>query len=285
MRLILAAVLVPSLALATPKGHQMNETKGVGTAPTTKTASVCGIKILPLAVGNTWTYKNVPSPTPPDDQIKRIAPPQPNQIVITVKSVNAQKGADTVVTLEEKTTIDLTKDPKKPVLDERTITTTITCNGKTKFEIAPDSFWFAGEPGGTTNLKLDSVEHPKGTSWQLTNGGIGDAEWREDLTAKWTRVPTPGSDAKLGSGKIELERRFTPQTPETVKTTLGTYNSEKLGLITTGRVTLDGAAADTKPMELPANWVSVLWIAEGAGVVQTSNAYAHMYQLTDVKLK
>ena len=284
MRLPLAILLIPSLALAAPKGHQMTETKGAGTAPTSKTASVCGVKVLPVSVGNTWTYKMVPAPIPPDDQIKRISPPQPNQIVITVKAVDAKKGADTVVTLEEKTTTDLTKDPKKPLLDEHTITTTITCNAK-KFEISPDSFWFAGEPGGYVNLKLDGVEHPKGTSWQLTNGGIGDAEWREDLTAKWTRVPTQGSDAKLGSGKLELERRFTPQQPESIKTTLGTYNSEKLGLITTGRVTLDGAAADAKPMELPANWVSTLWIAEGAGVVQTLNAYAHMYQLTDVKLK
>src|SRR5882672_10188871 len=107
MRLILAAVLVPSLVLAAPKGHQVSELKGVGTAPTTKTASVCGVKILPLAVGNTWTYKSVPAAAPPDDQIKRIAPPQPNHIVITVKSIDVKKGTDTVVTLEETSTIDL----------------------------------------------------------------------------------------------------------------------------------------------------------------------------------
>ena len=33
---------------------------------------------------------------------------------------------------------------------------------------------------------------------------------------KWTRVPTPGSDAKLGSGKLELERAYTPQPQEGV---------------------------------------------------------------------
>ena len=34
----------------------------------------------------------------------------------------------------------------------------------------------------------------------------------------WTRVPTEGSEAKLGSGKLELERSFTPQQPENVVT-------------------------------------------------------------------
>src|SRR5262249_31667348 len=154
--------------------HQMTETKGAGTAPTTKTPSQCGVKILPLAVGNTWTYSMVPAPTPADDQIKRLSPPQPNTVVVTVKSIDSKKGSATVITLEEKSTTDLTKDPKKPVLDERTITTTITCNGK-KFEISPDAFWFAGEPGGTIGLELAAVERPKGTTWQLTNGGIGEA--------------------------------------------------------------------------------------------------------------
>ncbi len=285
MRLpLLAAALVPAVALAGPKAHQMTDTKVVGGGPTTKTASVCGVKILPLAVGNSWTYSMVPAPLPPEDMIKRLSPAQPNTVVVTVKSIDNKKGADTVVTLEEKTTTDLTKDPKKPVLDERTITTTITCNAK-KFEISPDSFWFAGEPGGYVGLKLDSVEHPKGTSWQLTNGGIGEAEWREDLVAKWTRVPHEGSEGKAGSGKVELERRFTPQNPEIVSTKVGSYKAEKLGLITTGRVTLDNPGPDMKPMEMPANWVSTLWIAEGAGVVQTLNSFAHMYQLSSVTLK
>ena len=142
-----------------------------------------------------------------------------------------------------------------------------------------------GEPGGFIGLKLDEVQHPKGTSWQLTNGGIGEAEWREDLTAKWTRTPHEGSEVKPAAGKLELERRFTPQQPEIVPTKLGSYKAEKLGLITTGRVIIDGAPADAKPSELPANWISVLWLAEGAGVVQTLNPYQHMYQLSAVTLK
>jgi hypothetical protein len=64
------------------------------------------------------------------------------------------------------------------------------------------------------------------------------------------------------------------------------YKSEKLGIITTGRVTLDNPGnPKAKPMELPANWVSQLWISEGTGVVQTLNSYGHMYQLVDTNVK
>jgi hypothetical protein len=291
-RVLVALLAIPTLALGAPKrrGAAPPQVVQVGDAPpTTKTPSPCGEKILPLSVGNSWTYAMVPAPTPPDDQIKRISPAEVDTITITVKTIDTPKGGDTTVTLEEKTSLDLTRDkgndPKrKPVIDEHTYTSTITCNAK-KFEISPESFFFAGEPGGYIGLKLDSVDHPKGTSWQLTNGGIGDQQWREDVHMAWTRVPTEGSEAKLGSGKIELERQFTPQQPEPIATKLGVYTAEKLGLITTGRVINDGAAPDAKPMELPANWVSTLWIAPGAGVVQTLNPYAHMYQLTQATLK
>jgi hypothetical protein len=134
-------------------------------------------------------------------------------------------------------------------------------------------------------MKLDSIDR-KNTSWALTNGGIGEGKWREDVIAKWSRLPTPGSEANLGSGKLELEREFTPQPRESVSTKAGTYTSEKLGLVTTGRVTLDNVKdPEYKPMELPANWIATIWVAPGAGVIQTLNPYAHMYQLSAATLK
>jgi hypothetical protein len=282
--LIATVLVVPALAVAGPKKE------AAGTAAK-QSPPACGVKLLPLVEGNTWTYENVAAPTPAEDAIKRIAPEPAKSIVITVKQVDAKKGADTVVTLEEKVTRDLTKDPKKPLLDERTITTTITCSDK-KFMISPDSFWFAGEPGGYVGLKIDSLDHPKApnaSSWVLAKGGagFGDQPWREELALHWTRVPHEGSEAKLGSGKLELERSFQPQMPENVGVRAGTFmKTEKLGLITTGRVTLDNpGVAQDKPAELPANWLTTLWIAPGTGVVQTINSYAHEYQLVSATLK
>jgi hypothetical protein len=278
--LIAATLALPGLAVAGPKAK----------AGKAHSSPACGVKILPLVEGNTWTYENTAAPMPPEDAIKRIAPEPAKTVVITVKSVDVKKGADTVVTLEEKVTRDLTKDPKKPLLDERTLTTTITCNKK-KFVISPDSFFFAGEPGGYLGLKIDTIDHPKPTnanSWVLTSkGGIGADQWREELTMHWTRVPTEGSEAQLGSGKLELERSYTPQQPEPVTTKYGSWTAEKLGLITTGRVTLEHAEAppaDGKPAELPANWLTTQWLATDVGLVQSLNSYAHMYQLVSATL-
>lgn len=270
------ALLAPTAVDAKPRRKAKAAKAGAGAA------GACGVSILPLVAGKQWTYNPVVAPLPPPDAIKRIAPAQPKQIVITVKSVEA-KGGDTVVTLEEKLQYDRTKpgeEKTKPVFEERAITTTVTCNDK-KFDISPDSFFFAGEPGGFHGLELSKVERLKGTSIQLTKGAIGENEWREDVVMQWAHTPTEGSTATLASGKLELERQFTPQEPEPVTTKMGMYRSEKLGLITTGRVTLDNATPQHKPMELPANWVSQLWLADGIGMVQALNSYGHMYQLVD----
>jgi hypothetical protein len=277
----LAVALVPAAAMARPRPQVADAKAGGG--PTGKSAPACGAKVLPLVLGNSWTYISIPSPLPPDDQIKRIAPGQPKKIVVTVKSID-KKDKDTVATLTETVTVDRVKDGK-PYDDEYTYESTITCNDK-QFDISPGSFFFAGEPGGFFGLELTKLDRPKGTSIQLTKGTIGEAQWGEDLIILWARKPTEGSGAKAGTGKLELERRFTPQDPENVTTKQGTYKSEKIGLVTTGRVTLDNPGAkDLKPMELPAGWVSTLWLAEGVGMVQSLNKYAHMYQLSESTLK
>lgn len=285
MRILSAAflpllLLAPSISEAQPK----KKPEPIPNGPVGKAVGACGVRILPLVEGNSWTYGFVAAPTQPPPDLIKLMPSQPSEITITVKSVET-KGGDTVVTLEEKSVADLSKDPKKHILDERKLTTTITCNAK-KFEISPDSFFFAGEPGGSFGVTFDKIERPKDTSWKLAGGTIGDAEWREDIVAHFTRTSVQGSGAKLDSGKLELERKFTPQQPERLNTKVGLYTAEKLGLVTTGRVTLDHPGApESKPMELPAGWYNQIWLANNVGVVQVLNAYAQMYLLTAVTLK
>jgi hypothetical protein len=277
MRILLLAALalVPAVADAKPKTDAKAGAPG---------KPACGVKVLPLVVGYQWTYNSIAAPLPPLDAVKRLSPPQPKAVVITVKSVETKAG-ETVVTLEEKLTVDRTRDPKKPEIDEYAVESTITCTDK-KFDVSANSFFFAGEPGGYLGLDVTKLERLKGTSIQMTKGTIGEAEWREDLVMTWARKATEGSGAKLGSGKVELERRFTPQDPEPVTTKSGmVYKCEKIGLITTGRVTLDNPGnPNHKPMELPAGWISTLWMADNVGVVQTLNNFGHMYQLIDTNV-
>jgi hypothetical protein len=284
--LALALTLIAPTAQAQKRTTVATATKKVEytKGPVGKTAGACGAKILPLVEGNKWTYGFVESGLPPRDDLTKLMPAEPSQIVITVKSIEA-KGDETVISLEEKTTADLSKDPKKHILDERTINSTITCS-RTKFEISPESFFFSGEPGSYFGIAFDKLDRSKDTTWKLTNGLIGDQQWREDIVAHFTRTPIEGSGAKLDGGKLELERKFTPAQPESVNTKIGLYQlAEKLAISITGRVTLDHPQPDTKPAELPAGWVNVMWLYPNVGVVQVLNSYSHKYQLTDVQLK
>lgn len=273
---LLGLSLVPGLAAAKPAAK----------APAAgKPGAVCGEKVLPLAVGNVWTYTTVAAPTPALPDVARIAPLPPKTFTITVKSIDT-KGPDTVVSLEEKITYELAPSGnKKPQLDDRIVHSTITCNAK-KFDISPDSFFFAGEPGGYQALTFDKFDR-KGTSWALPNqGSFGETEWPEDIVAHWQQDATKESGAKLNSGKLELERRTTPSDAEAIVTKAGSYKAEKLVIKTTGRVTLDSPKSkDLKPAEMPADWVNQLWFAPDYGVVQSLNRYAHMYQLVDSQLK
>lgn len=273
---LLASALVATVVLGSA-GSAVAQSKGRG-------RPACGMNLLPLVEGNQWTYSFVPAPLPATPDIVRISPATPKGFVITVKSVET-KGGETTVTLEEKLTYDFTKDPKKPVIEERVVNSTITCTAK-KFDISPESFFFNGEPGGYQGVVIDKLDR-KGTSMQLKRGGLGDVEWPEDLLIVYTKRPFENSNATFGSGKLEMERRFTPLVSEDVTTKSMSYpKAEKLAIKTTGRVTIDKPlSVDLKPMELPADWVNIIWFAPGTGVVQTLNRYAHMYQLVDSQLK
>lgn len=285
-----------------------------------KVTSVCpGSKILPLAMGNTWTYESVAAPTTPPENMAKMLPLRAKQIVVTVTGVD-KKGDETTVKLTEKITYDVSKDPKTPKHFEQTVESSIVCTPKGKFNISPEAFFFAGEPGGYRGLAFTKFERKKETSLKFTNGSIGEQEWIEEIAADYEKHATKDSNAKLGKGKLEMERKYTPQHPESIATRMGTFhNTEKLGVTTTGRIRLDGMVApDGKPCvtkklvpapapkpgeerkpgdptqveiseatevcELPANWISTLWFFENIGVVQTLNTYAHQYQLVEMKV-
>ena len=283
MRTFVAALLaaIPLLVVPVDTGSA---------APKPKAAPACGAKILPLVTGNTWTYIPAAAPQKIDPAFERLAPRQPTRIVITVKSVET-KGTETVASLDETMTYEMVAanpEKKKPaVTSDVVVNSTIKCNA-TKFEISPDSFLFSAEPGGYRALSFDKLERSKDTSLKLTNGTIGDAPWREDIVAHFSRTPGKGSEAKLSPGKLELERSFTPETPEAVVTKSGTryLKTEKLTLETTGRVTFDAPMSPKpKPSELPKGWRSKFWFENGIGLVQALNMYAHMYQLSASQLK
>ena len=183
--------------------------------------------------GHVWTYTPVPAPAALPEAMARLAPSQPKIVVVTVKSVE-KKGAETVATIEEKHSFDISRDPKEPKIVDTVVTGTITCDAKGKFDIDPVLFFFAGEPGGVHGLAFDKFERKKETSLKLTKGTIGENEWIEELSGHFTRTPAKGSEAtKLVGGKIDIERKFTPQPQEkVVNDARRLHTRREVGLIT-----------------------------------------------------
>jgi hypothetical protein len=262
-------------------------TAGDAAAQKKKAVKACGITAIPLSVGNQWVYEAVAHPTPLEEAQKKLLPPQPSKITITVAKVE---------TVGEVTTVGLTEviesqvgnpssaagnaagaDGKQYKTESRTLETTLTCT-KTKLDFSPDSFFFSGEPGGFWNLTVDQVVR-KNTSFPINKGKLTGVEWHDDLTFAWKRNPTEGTDADLGAGTFTMDRRLVITGEESVTTAFGVYSTAtKIGIETKGEITVEKATG--KPYLLPEGLVTFFWLADGVGIVQVHNTFIHAYQLT-----
>jgi hypothetical protein len=238
--------------------------------PPAKLPKACGVTALPLAMGNEWTYE--PVPPPPERQLTeaqiRLTPLQPKKLLIKVTGIE---------TKDDVTTVTLSEDH-----DGRVHETTIRCNAGGMFQIAPDSFWFAGEPGKTYGIELADVER-KGTSLSLAAGKLTGLEWRDDLKAKWKHAATAKSKVKTRSGTLEVSRHYVVLPEETVDVKMGDWAGQqvktaKLGLETLVKVTIEPPPA--QPLKAPPLLVNLFWMLDGAGPLQISNSYGQQYLLT-----
>jgi hypothetical protein len=260
LRLVVVALTFLVLGAGTAAAQ-----KGKGAAA--KPASACGQKLLPLTVGNTWTYEPIPLPPeaqPREDQV-RFLPPQFKKVVVTVASIEAKDG---------KSVVHLTEDS-----DGRKVDTTIVCGGGV-FEVDPESIFFAGEPGGSFGTKLTKIERK-----QVEGVGLGapwSNLWREDIIAEFVRTPAEGVTADVGKGKLEIERRISLGGAETVDVPFKAgMSGGRMTVELTGRVTLEGT---TKPLEHPANWNNALWFVDGVGLALIQNAFFHKYGLVSATI-
>src|SRR5215470_5098860 len=172
-----------------------------GAAPTSAKPKIaaggptaCGYKTLPLAVGNTWTYKA-------DDQHKGVQ--------ITVKITGIGPGKDW--SGKPATVIDVEEEYLK-----RTTKTSWTCTPTGGLQVALDSFFFAGEPGGGVGVQFKETTHDK--YWLPPEAEItGDVAWVENVKADATRQDAGGAGAVEVPAKVEIERHAQLKGGETVQ--------------------------------------------------------------------
>lgn len=249
-------VLVAGTAVAQPKPP----------AP----ARACGVTAIPLAVGSEWVYEPV---APPADRAltdaqKRLTPLEPRKLTIAVTAIDTKDGVTTVSLRES--------------LDQRTHTTSIKCTGGgATFQVAPDAFWFAGEPGPSYGIELSHIER-KGQTLSLAGGKIAGLEWRDDLSAAWKHIPTAAAKPTMRGGKLQVTRRWVAQPDEEVNSPVsGTVTAKKLGVEITNRVTIE--PAPPQPIKDSPLMVNFFWYVDGIGPVQVLNSYGQMFVLTSIK--
>lgn len=255
---------------------------GVSSAAAQKKAvKACGISAIPLSVGNSWTYENTEYPPPTRgtdgekakeqesrDNAAKLYPNPATKIVITVTAVTTAK--DTGIT-----TVALTE-----AVDDRTIETTLTCTASS-LTASVDSFFYAGEPGGSFNLGFTDLER-KGPTLPIVGGRLSGTEWHDDFKAKWKREASKDTTADLGAGTITIKRRMVlVQEEPALEMPAGSWaKSNKIGIETSGNVTIDNVPEGAKPYELPAGLVSWMYLVDGVGLARVENAFFHAYQLT-----
>jgi hypothetical protein len=271
-RLVLAATLAAALAGLTPGRAEAQK----------RPQPACGIQYLPLVENNLWVYEPMASPPPQnEDEKKRLlvlereSSKPPKRIEIQVLSVvPPAKGATgpTEITLRE--TVFEQNEQKVE------LKTVLRCTDKS-LELAPDSFFFAGEPGGGLLMELSNL------AWEGSfpgRQGLRRAEKRTiKLRADVTRRGTEGTGATLTGGKIELEREITIGLKETIATASGAYkNAVAVWMVTSGRAAV-GPALD-KNVEIRLGENGILWFEDRVGLVQVKNRSGQWFQLVEKKL-
>jgi hypothetical protein len=240
-----STVLVLALLLATPALAQRGGPKPRAGGP----PPACGLKALPLAVGNTWTYKSGSQQV--HIKVLEVAPGKDH----------AGKPATTIVTEES--------------YQGLTVKATHTCTAAGGLIAAVDSFFFSGEPGGGVGATLTVTARDKATL--PPDGEIsGDQGWVESVKADVARTDAAGAGADHKPAKVEVERHVTVKGDERIMIGLGQFSSAKIIFELRGR-----GLVDEQRVELPIKRPATMWLARGVGFVKVEDAFDKTWELMD----
>lgn len=235
------AFLVPAVATAKP-------TKTVGsTAPL-----ACGLKALPFAVGNTWTYRSGNT-----------------QVLIKVLEVTPGKDAAgkpaTTIVLEE-------------AANGRTVKTTATCTPTNGVQIPLDSFFFLGEPGGALGATTTVTSRDKAT-WLPDDQVVDGNGWVETVKADVVRQDSGSAGAKHAPSSVEIERHVNVKESSNVMIGLGQFNAQRVVFELRGR----GVVGEEKA-EIPIKRPGTAFLVKGVGYVKIEDAFDKSWELVDTNL-
>jgi hypothetical protein len=214
--------------------------------------TACGYKSIPLAAGNTWTYKAGPS-------------------VIVIKILGVGPGKDH--TGKAATVIDVEED-----YANRVIKTQWTCTAAGGLYVPLESFYYTGEPGGGVGMQLNITSRDK--PWLLPEEQlVGDAAWIENVKADVVRADGAGAGAVHAPAKLEIERHVQLKGPETFTMGIGQVKTQRWFFELRGR----GLVGEAKT-EIPIKRPGMYWVTPGVGIVKIDDAFDKTWELTDSNL-
>lgn len=212
----------------------------------------CGLKALPLAQGNSWTYRS-------------------GNIQILIKVVEVAQGKDgagkpaTTITLEEQA-------------NGRTLKTTAICTPTGGLQLPLDSFFFLGEPGGSVNGTTTITSRDKATL--LPDDQIVDGNgWIEAVKADVARTDAGGAGTKHLPASVEIERHVNVKETAKLMIGLGEFNAQRIVFELRGR----GIVGEEKT-EVPIKRPGAAFLVKGVGFVKIDDAFDRTWELIDTNL-
>ena len=257
----LAAALALALA-AGPAEAQKRGRKGQGKKKA-GAAAPCGLDFLPLVEGTEWTYEPFVPESAPD--VPGLHTERPPSLTVKVTAVK-ESGSETHITVEES-------------WRKVAVSTELVCT-KDGLRVPPQSFFFAGEPGGGVGMELTDLKSTGGDTYAAGKKGLAGETYVE-FKAQAVRTPAEGSGATIPPANLEVERKMVVRGRETTESSMGEHKAVKVQVQTTGRAAL--AAQKDKPFNMPAV-DSLLWFAPGVGLVRAETSAGTGWKLTGHKL-
>jgi hypothetical protein len=258
-RLALASLAALLISTGVAEAQKKKSKKG---KPSAGAAAACGLDFLPLVEGTVWTYEPFTPGDAPDAPGLRVKAPE--ALTLRVASVQ-QSGGQTRITVEES-------------WRKVTVKTELTCS-KEQLQVPPQSFFFAGEPGGGLGIELQNLQST-GESFLAGKRGLAGETYQE-LKAMAIRTPAEGSEARIAQATLEVERKMVVRGRETTESAMGDHRAIKVQVQTTGRSALE--SQKDKPFNMPA-LDSTLWFAPGVGMVRAETSAGTGWRLTGHKV-
>ncbi|MFH0903238.1 MAG: hypothetical protein V2A73_21625 [Pseudomonadota bacterium] len=212
----------------------------------------CGSRLLPLAKGNSWTYRS-----------------GSEEVSISVKEVTVERDASgrRLARIELQETFAGTAK-----------TTTCTCSPQTGLTVPPGSFLFSGEPSDDAGMAFAVSSHD-GATYPSDGSLLVGHSWVETVRAAALRKDTSSSGGEHPAAQVEIERYVAIGAEKTMTFEKGIFRAREITFDLRGR-----SIVGEDKRDLQVKRQGVVWLVGGLGIIRIDDAFAKSWNLVSSNL-